>query len=102
MTSASSLLSQVLVDVATAVTASQKELDRLANQSTNNLPLAPLAFVVKQTQVTLQGSLHMRRGEALTFSKMERVQTALGGQTSAALSNRVSVLIEALVPPHGC
>lgn len=101
MTSTKSLLSQVLVDVANAVAGSQKELDKLAKQPPANLPLAPMAFVVKQTQVTLLGSLYMRRGEALTFSKAERVQTALGGHTGAALSSRVSVLIEAIEPSHG-
>ena len=101
MTSANSLLSRVLVDVANAVASSQNELDRLAMQPSANLPLEPLAFVVKQTQVTLLGSLYMRRGEALTFSKRERVQMALGGHTGVALSSRVSVLIEAIEPFHG-
>lgn len=100
MTRLNTSLSQVLVDVANAVAGSQNELDKLANQSPATLPLAPLAFVVKRTQITLLGSLYMQRGEALTFSKVERVQTALAGQTSAALSSRVSVFIEAREPPH--
>lgn len=100
-------LSKVLADVATAVVATQQELDRLAVASPNDLPLAPLAFVVRQTDVTLQGTFAMRGGVpvardgALAFALVDRVQASLRVGDAAALSTRISVSIQAIETPHG-
>jgi hypothetical protein len=98
----------MLADVVRAVTSTQKELDRVANESPSDLPCPPLAFVVKQTEVTLLGSLSVQRGDAsatrdsaLSFALVNRVQASLRGSHDAALSTRVSVSIQAVDPPHG-
>jgi hypothetical protein len=108
MNPTSTLLASVLTDVVNAVTSTQKEMDRLANESPGDLPLAPLAFVVKQTEVTLLGSLSVQRGDAsatrdsaLSFALVNRVQASLQGSHGANLSTRVSVSIQAVEPPHG-
>jgi|GEM_PF-4286314 len=100
-------LSDVLADVARAVVSTQKELDAQANRSSGELPLAPLAFVVKQTDVILLGNLSAQRSDslavqdpALTFALVNRVQASLRGSGGAALSSRVSVSIQAIEPPH--
>jgi hypothetical protein len=101
-------LSNVLADVASAVVSTQKELDAQANRYSGGLPLAPLAFVVKQTDVTLLGNLSVQRSDssaaqdrALNFALVNRVQAGLRGSGGAALSSRVSVSIQAIEPPHG-
>lgn len=108
MNPTNTLLASVLTDVANAVTSTQKEMDRLANESPGDLPMAPLAFVVKQTEVTLLGSLSVRRGDALaardsalSFALVNRVQSSLRGRHDATLSTHVSVSIHAVDPPHG-
>ena len=108
MSRSDTLLSNVLADVATAVISTQKELDTQANRSSGDLPLAPLAFVVKQTDVTLLGNLSVQRSDssvaqdrALTFALVNRVQAGLRDSGGAALSSRVSVSIQAIEPSHG-
>ena len=99
-------LSKLLADVATAVVSTQQELDRLANEAPGDLPLPPLAFVVRQTEVTLQGTLSAPGGEsaardgALSFALVNRVQAGLGGSERATLSTRVSVSIQAVERRH--
>jgi hypothetical protein len=100
-------LSGVLADAARAVVSTQRDMDRLASQSRDGLPLAPLAFIVKRTEVTLLGTLSMRRDAgqpardpALSFALLDRVQAGLRGGEIASLSSRVSVAIEAVEPPH--
>ena len=103
----STALSGMLADVATAVLSTQKELDRLANEPPGELPLPPLAFIVRQTDVTLQGTLSVQRdalaarAPALSFALVNRVQASLRGSDGATLSTRVSVSIQAVEPPHG-
>jgi hypothetical protein len=101
-------LSEMLADVVKAVVSAQTELDRVANQSPGDLPLAPLAFIVRQTEVTLQGTVFSQRTgpiaaqePALSFALTNRVQASLGGSDRAALSTRVSVSIQAIEPHHG-
>jgi hypothetical protein len=98
----------MLADVVRAVTSTQKELDRVANESPGDLPCPPLAFVVKQTEVTLLGNLSMQIGDliaaperSLNFALVNRVQASLRGSHGANLSTRVSVSIQAVEPPHG-
>ncbi|MFN0069692.1 MAG: hypothetical protein ACKVYV_18905 [Limisphaerales bacterium] len=98
----------MLADIAGAVIATQKEMDRLANESPGDLPLAPLAFVVRQTEVTLLGTLSVPRssspsakGRELTFAQVDRVQAVLRGSHGAMLGSRISVAIQAVQPPHG-
>lgn len=101
------LLSDVLADVASAIASAQKDMDRLASQSSDGLPLAPLAFIVRRTDVTLLGSLSMPGGtgtarkSALSYVLLDRVQASLRGSQGASLSSRVSISIEAIEPPHG-
>jgi hypothetical protein len=101
-------LSSLLASVAGAVFTTQKELDRLANQPSADLPFQPLAFVVKQTQVTLVGNMFTHGGNlsgnadlGLSFELINRVQASLRGNFNAALSSRVSVSIQAVEPTHG-
>src|SRR5665647_2279300 len=98
-------LSSVLTDVATAIASTQREMDKLANESTGSLPFAPLAFVIKRTELTLLGSLFMRSGvgfpatdSALSFALPDRVQAGLRGSQFASLSSRISVSIQAVDP----
>jgi hypothetical protein len=102
------LLSDVLADVASAIASAQKDMDRLASQSIDGLPFAPLAFIVKRTDVTLLGSLSMpggaarpARDSALSYALLDRVQTGLRGSQADFLSSRVSISIEAVKPPNG-
>jgi hypothetical protein len=107
MSGSDTLLSDVLADVVRAVVSTQKELDRVANEAPGDLPLPPLAFVVRQTEVTLQGTFAMQAGapaaqdRALSFALVNRVQAGLRGSDRAALSTRVSVSIQAVEPRHG-
>jgi hypothetical protein len=107
MSGSDTLLSDMLADVVSAVVSTQKELDRLANEAPGDLPLPPLAFVVRQTEVTLQGTFSAQGGEsaardrALSFALVNRVQASLRGSDSATLSTRVSVSIQAVEPRHG-
>jgi hypothetical protein len=108
MSRSETLLSSVLADVASAVVSTQKALDAQANGSPSGLPVAPLAFVVKQTQVTLLGNLSVQQSDlfaaqdcVLTFALVNRVQASLRGSYGAAVSGRVSVSIQAVEPPHG-
>jgi hypothetical protein len=108
MSHSDTLLSSLLTHVGHAVFSTQKQLDKFAQEPTGDLPLAPLLFVVKQTQVTVLGNLSLRRSEsdngrdrALTFALVNRVQAGLRGQYEAATSSRISVSIQALEPPHG-
>jgi len=100
-------LSGVLADAARAIASTQRDMDRLAAQPRDGLPLAPLAFIVKRTEVTLLGTLSMRRDaghptrdSALSFALLDRVQATMRGGAIAVLSSRVSVAIEAVEPPH--
>jgi hypothetical protein len=108
LSGSSTLLSRILVDVASAVVSTQKELDKVANASPADLPLAPLALVVKHSEVILLGNLAVQKGSPLgaqdrplTFALVNRVQAGLRGSNDASLSTRVSVSIEAIEPPHG-
>jgi hypothetical protein len=107
MSGSDTLLSDMLADVVSAVVSTQKELDRLANEAPGDLPLPPLAFVVRQTDVTLQGTFFAQGGEsagqdrALSFALVNRVQASLRGSDRAALSTRVSLSIQAVEPRHG-
>jgi hypothetical protein len=107
MSGSDTLLSGMLADVVSAVVSTQKELDRLANEAPGDLPLAPLAFIVRQTDVTLQGTFSAQGGgsatqePALSFALVNRVQASLRGGDRAALSTRVSVSIQAVEPRHG-
>jgi hypothetical protein len=108
ITRSNALLSSVLADVANAVVSTQRELDRLADESIENFPLAPLAFIVKQTQLTLLGNLSAQRGDlfaaedrALTLALVNRVQASLRGSDGGALGSWVSVSIQAIEPQNG-
>lgn len=101
-------LSNVLADVARAVTSTQKELDRLTNESSGDLPLLPLAFVVKETQLTLIGNLFVQPSyrsavgdSGLSFSQVSRVEASLRGGPDTPPSTRLSISIQVIEPPHG-
>lgn len=92
------LLSSIVSDVALAVTSTQTELDRLFGDSSADLPVA---FILRQTEVALVGTLSLKRVDqapSLTFSQANRVQAGLRGDRGAALSSLVSVSILALEP----
>ena len=100
-------LSSLLADVARAVVAAQKDLDREADAAPRDGSLAPLAFVVKETQLALAGQLVMRAGgasvqdRALVLSQIDRVQAGLYGSRGIALTCRVCASIRAAEPKHG-
>jgi hypothetical protein len=101
------LLSKMLTDVVQGVVSAQGGLDRAADKAPTDASLAPLAFVVKETQLDLLGQLSMQAGGAsapdqsmLTFSQVDRVQASLYGSQGLALTSRVSVSIRALEPKH--
>jgi hypothetical protein len=105
MARSTTLLSEVLADVASAVTATQRGLDRDADKAPRHSSLAPLAFVLRETQLTLLGQLSVPLGSAsagsgLIFSQVGRVQTALYGSGGIARTSRISVSIQALKPEH--
>ena len=101
------LLSQMLADVANAVVSAQRDLDRAADNAPADTSLAPLAFVVKETQLNLLGQLSMQAGARsgrgqgmLSFSQVGRVQAGLYGSKGLALTSRVCVSVRALEPKH--
>jgi hypothetical protein len=107
MGQSTTLLSKMLADVASAVASAQDGLDRGADKAPGDSSLAPLAFVVKETQLNLLGQLSMQAGGAsapdqgvLTFSQVGRVQASLYGSKGLALTSRVSVSIRAIEPKH--
>ena len=99
-------LAVVVADVAQAVAAAQRQLDRSGSDSAEAGALPALAFVVKRTQVALRGTLAVRgdvaasRDEALTFAPVNRVEASLRSGHAAALNGCVSVSIESVDPPH--
>jgi hypothetical protein len=102
------LLSRLLTDVASAVVSTQKELDRHADMPPTDSSVAPLAFIVKQTQLSLLGQLSVQGSDLLThdrevnFSQVSRVQAGLYGSSGSgtALTSRLSVSIDATEPKH--
>jgi hypothetical protein len=107
MSQSTTLLSKVLADVASAVVAAQQALDREADKAPAVSSLAPLAFVVRETQLSLLGQLSMPAGGAaapdqavLTFAKVDRVQAGLYGNVGLALTSRVSVSVRSIEPEH--
>jgi len=107
MSQSTTLLSKVLADVASAVVAAQQALDREADKAPAHSSLAPLAFVVRETQLSLLGQLSMPAGAAaapgqavLTFAKVGRVQAGLYGNAGLALTSRVSVSVRSIEPEH--
>lgn len=107
MNAAHAPLSGVLIDVAKAVVAAQHELDRNAAAAAEDLPMAPLAFVVNRTEVVLRGDLGAqsvnataRRDTALVFALESRVRASLR-RSSFAGSSRISISVEAIARANG-
>jgi hypothetical protein len=99
MTSCTSL-DQMLSSVAVAVAGTQRDLDGFNVEPVADVTGAPLAFVLRQTQLVLVGDFALGPSSALDFSLVNRVSASLRGEARNAAACRVSVLIEACEPAH--
>jgi hypothetical protein len=99
-------LSTILGGVAGAVMAAQSELNRFACEPARTAGLEPVAFLLKQTEVNLTGTLSLERlslpsmrDRALILSQIHRVKAALRGDECRAFTSSVSISITAIEAP---
>jgi hypothetical protein len=99
-------LSTILAGVASAVTAAQGELDGLAREPARTFGLEAVAFLLKQTEASLTGTLSLERlslpsmrDRALILSQIHRVKAALRGDEGRAFTSSVFISIAAIETP---
>lgn len=93
-------LPDLLRSVASAVSATQQQLDNAGLRPRPNASFAPLAFVARRTQLSLLGNLSVavapRSGAvSLVFTQVDRVQAALRGEHGSNVCSRVTVSVDA-------
>ena len=99
-------LATILAVVAAAVTTAQSELDGLACEPARTSGLKPVAFLLKQTEVNLTGTLSIERlplpsmrDRELILSQIHRVKAALCGDDGRTFTSSVSITIVAVEVP---